>query len=189
MQIVFIGPPGAGKGTQSIRLAENLQIPKLSTGEMLREACRQKTKVGVQAAQYMDSGQLVPDHLVEQSVFERLSDPDTSVGCILDGFPRTIPQAENLDVWLEEHREPLSIVFEIRVPEEELLDRLATRGREDDQREIVRMRLREYSSETLPLIQYYQRLGLHRIVDGLGTEDEVYARLEVVIEDAKQAKA
>ena len=111
MQIVFIGPPGAGKGTQSVLLAESLQIPKLSTGEMLREACRQKTEVGVEATQFMDSGQLVPDHLVEQIVFERLMEADTNVGCILDGFPRTIPQAENLDAWLEEHREPLSIVF------------------------------------------------------------------------------
>ena len=114
MQIVFIGAPGAGKGTQADRLADYLQIPGLSTGDMLREACVQQTDVGKQAAQYMESGHLVPDHLVEEVLHDRLDQPDCQQGYILDGFPRTLPQADSLDTWLEKRGRPLTAVNSIR---------------------------------------------------------------------------
>ncbi|MCG8448830.1 MAG: adenylate kinase [Pirellulales bacterium] len=185
MQIVFIGPPGAGKGTQSIRLADYLQVPKLSTGDMLREACHQQTEIGKQAAQYMESGQLVPDHLVEKIVFEKLSEPQCQSGCILDGFPRNLQQAAHLDSWLEKHHRPLKVALEIRVAEEELLDRLSSRGRHDDDRETVRMRLREYDRLTHPLLDYYEKQKLLQVVQGVGTPDEVFARLKEVVENLR----
>jgi len=152
MQIVFIGPPGAGKGTQSVRLAEHLQVPHLSTGDMLREACRQKTTVGIQAAEAMSSGQLVSDELVEEVVFERLDQPDCHKGSILDGFPRTVPQAEAFDRWLAGRGRPLSAALVLQVDQEELLERLSSRGRHDDNRETIVERLRQYDQLTRRLL-------------------------------------
>ena len=185
MQIVFIGPPGAGKGTQSTRLADYLQIPKLSTGEMLRETRAQQTDIGKQAAQYLESGHLVPDPLVEEIVLERLNEPDCQVGCILDGFPRTLSQAANLDSWLAGKGRPLSAAIEIRVPEEELLERLAQRGRHDDDREIIRLRLRQYDKLTHPLIDYYEQRKLLQGIDGVGTTDEVFALLQQIVDKTR----
>ena len=185
MQIVFIGPPGAGKGTQSVRLANYLQVPKLSTGDMLREACKLENEIGKQALKYMEAGDLVPDHLVEEIVFERMDKPDGKKGYILDGFPRTIPQAQGLDRWLEARDRPLNLVLEMRVHEEELLQRLSSRGRKDDDLEIVRKRLREFQSITQPLLDYYEERKILHIIDGIGTTDEVFNRLTEVVESCR----
>ncbi len=181
MQIVFIGPPGAGKGTQSVRLAEHLGVPHLSTGEMLRRACRQKSEIGIQAAGAMDSGQLVQDNLVEEIVFERLGRPDCVLGCILDGFPRTVPQAAALDQWLLGQGRPLSGALELRVSKDLLIERLSSRGREDDDRGTVVERLRQYDELTHPLLEYYGNRQLLQVIEGSGTQDEVFDRIRGVV--------
>jgi len=183
MQIIFIGPPGAGKGTQSVRLAEHLHVPHLSTGDMLREACQQKTPVGILAAEAMETGQLVSDDLVEVAVFERLRQPDCSDGYILDGFPRTVPQADALDRWLESCGQALLVVLALRVDQDVLLERLSSRGRHDDDRKTVIERLKQYDRLTRPLLDYYSRHGVLRGIDGSGSEDNVSARIQKVVAD------
>lgn len=187
MRIVFMGPPGAGKGTQSLRLAEQLEIPKLSTGDMLREVVGQKTDVGLKADEYMVQGHLVPDELVERIVFERLCEADCQNGSIIDGFPRTVPQAEALDEWFAEHQEPLCVVIQIYVPLDELLRRLAGRGREDDHRAIVAERLKQFDELTQPLLEYYRKRGILHRIDGVGKTDEVFARIMAAVEEAEAA--
>jgi adenylate kinase len=168
-------------------LAEHLQIPKLSTGDMLREVVAQKTEVGLQADEYMAQGHLVPDELVERIVFERLSEPDCENGSIIDGFPRTVPQAEALDEWLVANQGPLSVVIQIFVPVDELLRRLAGRGREDDQRAIVAERLKQFDELTRPLLDYYRSRGILHKIDGVGKTDEVFDRIMAAVEAADAA--
>lgn len=181
MRIVFIGPPGAGKGTQSVRLAEKLQIPHLSTGDLLREAVRQATPIGKQAEEYMQTGRLVPDDLVREILVARVEEPDCSQGYILDGFPRTEFQAETLDEMLEEHGMPLDLAIEIRVEELILLARLSDRGREDDNQEIIKKRLQQYNDLTRPLLEYYQQRDVLHVIDGHGTPDEVFDRIVAAV--------
>jgi adenylate kinase len=181
MRIVFIGPPGAGKGTQSALLTELLDIPHLSTGDMLREAVANQTTVGRLAAEYMNSGRLVPDPFVVQIVGERLQQPDCERGCLFDGFPRTIGQARSLDEYLEAAGTPLDVVLELRVNEDELINRLLGRGREDDSIETIRTRFRDYMTMTTPLIDYYRSTGLLRTIDGLGTTNEVFNAIRAAI--------
>lgn len=177
MRIVFLGPPGAGKGTQSARVADRFAVTHLSTGEMLREACRIQTPLGRRATEYMNSGRLVPDDLVHALVAERLAEPDCQRGYLLDGFPRTLTQAEGLDELLVEHGSGLDVVIDLEVSQEVLVDRLSGRGREDDSEEVVRERLRQYDKLTKPLTDYYRGRGILRAVDGVGTTDEVFARI------------
>lgn len=187
MRIVFMGPPGAGKGTQSLRLAEHMKIPKLATGDMLREAVAQGTAIGLKADEYMVQGHLVPDELVERIVFDRLSDTDCQNGSIIDGFPRTVPQAEALDAWFAAHERRLDLVLQIFVPLDELLRRLAGRGREDDHRAIVAERLRQFDDLTRPLLDYYRCRGILHKIDGVGTTDEVFGRIMAAAEIAETA--
>lgn len=177
MRIVFLGPPGAGKGTQAIRVAQRLGVPHLSTGDMLREAIGLDTELGREAARFMDQGRLVPTVLVQSLVDARVSQDDCCHGYLLDGFPRTVEQAENLDRLLATRGAALEAVINLQVPEETLLDRLAGRGRHDDAVQVVRERLRQYDELTRPLAAYYRERGVLRDVNGLGTPDEVSSRI------------
>jgi len=176
MRIVFIGPPGAGKGTQAERIVKTYNIAHLSTGDMLRAARAAQTEIGKKADVFMSSGQLVPDDIIIDLIAERLQQPDCRSGYLLDGFPRTIAQAEALDKMLAEQGTPLHCVLELRVPEEELFKRLAGRGRADDDPEVIRQRLVAYRQQTEPLLEYYGRRGLLKSIDGVGTVEEVFRR-------------
>jgi len=182
MRLIFIGPPGAGKGTQAERVLAYLKIAHLSTGDMLREAVQKQTPEGLSAKQYMDRGDLVPDEVVVAIVARRLSEPDCAAGCLLDGFPRTVAQAESLDKMLAGSGQPLDGVIELRVDEEALVKRLASRGRADDQPDVIRQRLVAYRKQTEPLLDFYRQQGLLHSVDGLGTPDEVFARIRSVLD-------
>lgn len=178
--VIFLGPPGAGKGTQAARLAEELSFKKLSTGDLLRDHVARGTPLGQQVKPIMDRGDLVPDELILALIREELADR-----VILDGFPRTLPQAEALDRLLAETGTRLLGVVLVEVPEEELVRRLLRRaeleGRSDDNAETIRRRLEVYREKTEPLVHYYEKKGVLRRVDGLGTPEEVYARIRAAL--------
>jgi adenylate kinase len=182
MRIVFLGPPGAGKGTQAVRLAERLGVPHLSTGEMLREATRLGDPLADRAAEYMRAGRLVPTEIVQHLVDVRISQPDCAAGYLLDGFPRTVEQAEDFDRLLAANSSAIDRVVSLSVPETVLLDRLAGRGRQDDAANVVRERLRQYDELTSPLVDYYRKRGVLSEVKGLGTQDEVFARIVAILQ-------
>ncbi len=180
MMLVFLGPPGAGKGTQSEKLTGHFNILHLSTGDMLRAACSEGTKVGKLAEAYMTSGQLVPDPIILSIVGERLERGDFDNGCLFDGFPRTIGQAKSLDLSLQHRGTPLSGVLELQVDDKELEKRLMSRGRADDRIEVVRQRLKSYRDTTKPLVEYYEHQGLLRPIDGTGSPEDVFERIKKV---------
>ena len=182
MRLVFIGPPGAGKGTQAERMIAKYKLAHLSTGDMLRAARDAKTEVGLKADKYMSTGQLVPDDIIVAIIGERLRAPDCRSGYLLDGFPRTIAQAEALDRMLADKGTPLDVVLELQVPEEELFRRLAGRGRADDKPEVIRQRLVAYRQQTEPLLDYYGKRGLLQAIHGLGTVEEIFARIKEVLD-------
>jgi len=185
MNLILLGPPGAGKGTQGHRLSERYNIPEISTGDMLRAAVHKGTPLGREAKSYMDRGALVSDEVMIGIIRERLAQDDTERGFILDGFPRTVAQAEALSRLSEEQQRPIEHVISIAVPQEELLQRLAGRrqleGRQDDTDEAIRHRLEVYERETAPLIDYYRRQGLLRCIVGVGTIDEIFQRVAVLL--------
>lgn len=182
MRIVFIGPPGAGKGTQAERMIEKYKLAHLSTGDMLRAARDAQTEVGKKADEYMSSGQLVPDEIIVGVIQERLAESDCQEGYLLDGFPRTIAQAEALDQMLADKGTPLDVVLELKVPEEELFKRLAGRGRADDTPEVIKQRLVAYREQTSPLLDYYGKADLLKSIDGLGTVDEIFDRVQGILD-------
>lgn len=182
MRIVLIGPPGAGKGTQSQRIVENLNIPHLSTGDMLRQARQDDTKLGQLAAGYLQAGTLVPDPVIVQLVAERLERDACRQGCLLDGFPRTLGQARALDEYLSLRGLRLDATLEIHVPDDVLLKRLASRGRGDDKIQTIEQRFRDFQAVTRPILAYYEKQGLLHRIDGVGTPDEVFERIRAVID-------
>jgi adenylate kinase len=163
---LFLGAPGSGKGTQAQVLAASLNIPHISTGDMLRQAIADQTNLGEQAKAYMDQGELVPDELILDLIKERLSQTDAENGWILDGFPRNVPQAEFLDQLLVEIDHRTQWVINLDVADEAIIQRLLLRGRADDKEETIRNRLVVYQEKTAPLIAYYQEQGKLQMIDG-----------------------
>lgn len=179
-RLIFVGPPGAGKGTQSKFLADSHKIPHISTGDILREAVAEKTSLGVKAQGYMDRGELVPDQLVIDLIRERLGKPDAQLGWILDGFPRNVAQAEFLDVLLDELNQGCDRVINFDVPDEVLVTRMLSRGRKDDNEETIRRRLEVYREQTEPLIHYYESREKLVTIDGNRSMEEVATALNQV---------
>lgn len=192
MRIVFLGPPGGGKGTQAKLLAERLAIPAISTGEILRAAVRDGTPLGLQAKAVMEAGELVSDDLMVGLIRERLAQPDARQGFILDGFPRTVEQARALDGLLGGNEKGLSAVVNLSVPEKVLIERLEGRSgsesRADDRRETVLERLRVYREKTEPLIDFYRRRGLLSDLDGVGGVTEVADRIVRAVSPGRSAE-
>ncbi|MGZ4398276.1 MAG: adenylate kinase [Gaiellaceae bacterium] len=180
--IVMLGAPGAGKGTQAVRIAERLAIPHISTGAMLREAISSGSALGSRVKAIVESGELVPDELMVEVIRERLGRPDTSAGFVLDGFPRTTPQAEALDELLGELGRPLSAVLELVLAEEvavqRMLGRAAQEGRADDTPEVIRRRFEVYRRQTEPVSEYYRSRGVLVAVDASGSMEEVFGEIE-----------
>jgi adenylate kinase len=213
MNLILLGPPGAGKGTQAERISRLYGIPQISTGDMLREAVREGTPLGRKAKSYMDSGALVPDEVVIGIVEERIQQDDCRGGFMLDGFPRTTAQAQALDDMLEKKGLKLDHVVCIEVDTEELVRRLSGRRtcrncmapyhvefnppkvdgvcdrcgselyqRDDDKEEAIRNRLKTYEAQTAPLISYYTERGLLRTVEGKGSVEEVFRRIQEILD-------
>lgn len=201
MRLVLLGAPASGKGTQAAVLSAHFKVPKISTGDMLRAALAQGTALGKEAARFMNAGELVPDEVVIGLVAERVSAPDAAKGFILDGFPRTVPQAEALALVLDRRAEPISAVLQIDVPRELLMERATLRRtdkrtgqiyhlkynpppldaelehRADDREETVITRLDQYDAMTAALLPHYAKLGVLQRVDGVGEPAEVTRRI------------
>lgn len=188
MRLILLGPPGAGKGTQAQILVETYKIPQLSTGDMLRAAIKDKTPLGLEAKAIVDRGDLVSDSIVSGIISERLDQPDCANGFILDGFPRTIAQAEALDVMLDAKGSKLDAVVEIKADPAVLIERIINRAKEsggaraDDNEDVLRKRLMVYGEQTAPLVSFYAQKGLLRSVDGMKPIEEVTADIRAAIE-------
>ena len=174
-RVILMGPPGAGKGTQGEILAESWQVPKIATGDIFRAEIKQGTELGLKVKSFSDSGRLVPDDVVIEVIESRLRQPDTQVGWILDGFPRTVAQAEALDTLLAELNQPYDSVINLDVPDHFLLERLKARavdqGRVDDTEEVIKNRLEEYNAKTKPLLEFYGKNVTQ--IDGTSSMPEV----------------
>jgi adenylate kinase len=213
-RFVLLGPPGAGKGTQAKFLQEKFDACQISTGDILRKVVAEQTPLGKEAGQFINRGELVPDKVIVNLVAERLKEKDCENGFILDGFPRTIPQAESLDEILKQRQQGLNCVLCVEVPEREIIQRLAGRRtcrscgalahvvfnppkkpgvcdrcggelyqRDDDREETIANRLKVYERQTAPLVNYYHKRGVLREIDGIGTVDEIRARIGAALGD------
>ena len=208
MYLIFLGPPGSGKGTQSAAIVERLSIPQISTGDIIRSAIRSGSELGVQAESYANAGKLVPDELVNQLVENRVGEDDCAKGFLLDGFPRTVVQAATLHAVLDRMDRALDHVLQLELKDDVLLERITGRRtdpetgrvfhikfdppppelaerviqRDDDTEEVFKQRLSEYHEKTAPLIPYYDRAGLLRRIDASGNKDEIRERIFAAIE-------
>lgn len=174
MRLVLLGPPGAGKGTQAAILSEKLGVPHISTGDLFRANIGEGTPLGLEAKSYMDAGNLVPDDVTVRMVESRLEEDDAKAGFLLDGFPRTVPQADELERILKGLGLDLDGVVQFDVSEDVVVERMLARGRADDTEDVIRNRMKVYQAETAPLLDYYVD-GL-KTVDAVGAVDEVFAR-------------
>jgi adenylate kinase len=191
MRLILMGPPGAGKGTQAKVVADRFDIPAISTGDIFRANVSDGTDLGVKAKQYMDSGEYVPDEITNLMVRNRIDEPDAEPGFLLDGYPRTLQQVEELDGMIKYTGHQLDAVVCLVVDEEELVSRLVdraeTEGRSDDTEDVVRRRQEVYSEQTEPLIDVYRARGLLVEVDGMGEVDEVTQRVLAALQDIHQS--
>ncbi len=197
MKLILLGPPGAGKGTQSQIIAEKHGIPQLSTGDMLRAAVKAGTPIGLKAKEIMAAGGLVPDEVVVGIIADRIAEPDCAKGFILDGFPRTLPQAAALDKLLASKNLKLDAVVELKVDDKILVDRIENRAREtltaggtvraDDNAEALKTRLMAYYRETAPLIGYYFANGLLKAVDGMAAIGDVTKQVNGILDGISRA--
>jgi adenylate kinase len=181
LDLVLLGPPGSGKGTQAAMLSQKYQIPAISTGDVLRAQVEAGTPLGRRVKAYLDRGELVPDSLVVDLIQHRLSDPDTQQGFILDGFPRTVPQAQALDAMLAALDRPLDAVLYLQLDPQAVRERLGQRHRGDDREGIIDHRLQVFLDQTAPLISYYQDQGKLKLIDGAQPPEAVAASIEQVI--------
>ncbi len=179
MNIILFGPPGAGKGTQAKLLQDKYAIPHLSTGDIFRTAIKNETPLGVKVKSILDSGQLVPDETVVDLVAEELKAPKYDNGFILDGFPRTVPQAEAFNEIAANQNKAVDAFVVLTVPEKELVSRILSRGqgRADDTEEKIKTRLEVYRSETEPVQNYYKAKGVEKEINGIGTVEEIFDRI------------
>jgi adenylate kinase len=193
MRIIIMGPPGAGKGTQAKVIAERLSVPAISTGDIFRANVSEETDLGREAKRYMDAGDYVPDEITNAMVRDRIGQADAAGGFLLDGYPRTVAQVDELDSMLEDRAEHLDAVLVLTVDQEELVARLLQRaqaeGRADDTEEVIRYRQQVYTEQTAPLIEVYEDRELLVRVDGMGAVDEVTARVFEALEQSKDAAA
>ncbi len=180
--VIFLGPPGSGKGTQGQHLAERIGVPHISTGEILRGAIAAGTTLGQQAQGYVERGELVPDSLLLDLIRERLRQADTEKGWILDGFPRNVAQAEFLDELLSEFAYLSTYVINLEVPDEILVERLLQRGRQDDTKDTISKRLHVYHEQTEPVINYYAQKSALISVNGHRTIEEISAHLDDLVQ-------
>lgn len=183
--LVMLGPPGSGKGTQAVRLTEKYAIPHIATGDIFRAQADRGTPLGQRVKAYLDRGELVPDDLVIDVIRHRLSEPDAQHGFVLDGFPRTVPQAQALDALLAELERPLDAVLYLQVDRQTLIDRMSRRAqleqRSDDQPDVIRHRIDVFLEQTAPLIDYYREQGKLRLIDGTQPPEVVSRAIDDVI--------
>ncbi|MFD2531069.1 adenylate kinase [Gracilimonas halophila] len=184
MNIILFGPPGAGKGTQAKKLQDEYSIPHLSTGDIFRAAIKNKTPLGVKVKSILDSGELVPDQTVVDLVADELSNDKYQDGYILDGFPRTVVQAEAFDAFLDKNNDSLDAFISLSVPEDELVKRILSRGegRTDDTVEKVKTRLEVYRKETQPVMEHYKKQDKVQEIDGIGSIDEIFGRIKAALQ-------
>jgi adenylate kinase len=184
-RMLIIGPPGAGKGTQAVRISETLGVPAISTGDIFRANIKGRTALGEEARSYIDAGDLVPDSVTNRMVRDRLAETDTADGFLLDGYPRNAAQVEELDTILTELGQELDAVLKLTADRDELVQRLLGRaqkeGRTDDTEDVIRHRLDVYDAETAAVVDLYDRRGIVREVDGLGSVEDVTARILAVL--------